>query len=153
MTTTRRPIYKHVRAFVYARDGQACALCGDTGNLHMDHITPHSQGGADSSDNLRPLCATCNLRRGVKATDDDPHTRPPVALSCESCNPDEPGEHLGFCFTCGSVAYVAESQIDRCPDPLRCDCKYTHRARRILSEQGVTVEKPRWARKRRRSSR
>lgn len=150
MTGPRRTIYRHVRTFVYARDGHACIFCGHTTNLHMDHVTPHSQGGRDSSDNLRPLCGPCNLRRGVQSTDDDPHTRPPVALTCETCNPDEGGEHLGYCYQCQALSYVAESQIDRCPDPRRCDCLYTPRARRILAEQGITLERPKWERKRRR---
>ncbi len=29
-----------------------------------DHILPHSRGGADSLDNLRIICRTCNIRKG-----------------------------------------------------------------------------------------
>ncbi|KDE12428.1 HNH endonuclease [Rhodococcus aetherivorans] len=121
---TRRAIPKHVRAYVYARDGQRCAFCGSSENLHLDHIVPWSQGGGDDSSNLRPLCAPCNLSRGVKATGDDHTTRLPVALHCAECAPHKARETFGWCFTCGGPGEVAESQIDKCPDPETCGCMY-----------------------------
>lgn len=50
-------------AFLVKRDGEKCQLCGDTQNLQIDHVLPVVNGGDNSTDNLRLLCATCNKRR------------------------------------------------------------------------------------------
>lgn len=34
-----------------------------------DHIDPLSRGGPSTVANLRPLCRTCNLKRGAKGVD------------------------------------------------------------------------------------
>lgn len=46
------------------RDGYACAECGKSKSLHVDHVRPLSRGGTDDLDNLRFLCASCNSRKG-----------------------------------------------------------------------------------------
>lgn len=73
---TRPAIPAMVRAAVIARDGWVCVLCHrrlvrrsqssrTRGRvLHLDHIVPVSHGGMDTVDNLRVLCATCNVTRG-----------------------------------------------------------------------------------------
>ena len=60
-----RYIPKHVREAVIARDGARCQGCGATQELHLDHIVPHAHGGPSTIDNLRVVCASSNLRRGV----------------------------------------------------------------------------------------
>jgi 5-methylcytosine-specific restriction endonuclease McrA len=60
-----RYIPRHVREQVFGRDGGRCVGCGVTTNLHLDHITPHSHGGASTIDNLRLVCAASNLARGA----------------------------------------------------------------------------------------
>ena len=45
----------------------------------MDHVIPLSEGGDDSSSNLRPLCGRCTMSRGGMSTPDDAATRYPVA--------------------------------------------------------------------------
>ena len=52
-----------LRRRIYERDGYACLLCGSTDRLSLDHITPYSRGGADSEENLRVLCLSCNCRK------------------------------------------------------------------------------------------
>jgi 5-methylcytosine-specific restriction endonuclease McrA len=51
---------------VVRRDGQMCQLCGcnvKDDKLHLDHIIPISRGGTSSTENLRVLCADCNLKK------------------------------------------------------------------------------------------
>lgn len=60
-----------LRYKVLRRDSFRCVKCGDSPavtlscRLHIDHIVPFSLGGLTVYDNLRTLCASCNLGRGV----------------------------------------------------------------------------------------
>ncbi|MFQ5674026.1 MAG: HNH endonuclease [Nitrospinales bacterium] len=70
-----RGISPQLRNEILERNGFTCQLCGngpgdpDPFNpnrkvrLHVDHIVPKSQGGADDKDNLRVLCSACNQGR------------------------------------------------------------------------------------------
>lgn len=60
----RQPIPGSVRAAVMERDEYTCVQCSSNDDLTLDHIVPWSHGGADSVDNLRVLCRSCNSRRG-----------------------------------------------------------------------------------------
>ena len=42
------------------RFNYACAYCGSTSNLSMDHVVPVSKGGQNTVDNLIPACISCN---------------------------------------------------------------------------------------------
>jgi len=59
-----------LRFKVLQRDRFKCVLCGDHPALnaqcvlHVDHVIPWSKGGKTRKDNLRTLCATCNIGRG-----------------------------------------------------------------------------------------
>ena len=49
---------------LHARGAHRCVYCGATeGPMHLDHVTPRSQGGSDTADNLVVSCASCNSRR------------------------------------------------------------------------------------------
>jgi hypothetical protein len=73
----RPPIPDRVRRAVIDRDGDKCCFCGRrclTGGrakrypkhrLTLDHIIPYSKGGADTVENLRVACLSCNIRRGI----------------------------------------------------------------------------------------
>lgn len=57
---------------IKARDGHACVYCGATAessgsHLHLDHLTPKADGGADTADNLVLACRSCNSRRQDKS--------------------------------------------------------------------------------------
>jgi len=53
-----------------ARYGGMCLACGSvTEQLTKDHVIPIMQGGQDCIDNLQPLCASCNSRKGGKRID------------------------------------------------------------------------------------
>lgn len=62
-TPYRRNIGLAQRRRILKRDGHKCVWCGETKNLHVDHITPYSAGGSNEDDNLRVLCRACNLSR------------------------------------------------------------------------------------------
>lgn len=73
------------RSAVYERDEWRCVYCGHEFApaapgmapedqaaavwLELDHKEPYSMGGADTVDNLRAACSTCNRRRGVTDAD------------------------------------------------------------------------------------
>jgi 5-methylcytosine-specific restriction endonuclease McrA len=51
---------------IIAIKSKPCYECGETKNIHIDHVFPISKGGNHSIGNLMPLCAKCNLSKGSK---------------------------------------------------------------------------------------
>lgn len=49
--------------------GPSCLCCGEIKPLTMDHIVPISCGGSHTSDNVQPLCLTCNSSKGIQTID------------------------------------------------------------------------------------
>ena len=43
---------------------RACAYCGGTDHLSLDHLVPRIAGGADSGDNVVWACRGCNSSKG-----------------------------------------------------------------------------------------
>lgn len=70
-----RAIPLGLRYAVLRRDRFRCVTCGrspatDAGCvLHVDHVQPYSKGGKTVIDNLRALCAACNLGKGSSLSD------------------------------------------------------------------------------------
>jgi hypothetical protein len=70
-----RDIPLGLRFKVLRRDFFKCVLCGDNPPinpecvLHVDHIVPWSKGGRTTIENLRTLCASCNVGRGNRYDD------------------------------------------------------------------------------------
>lgn len=66
----RERISVELREAVIKKHGMTCWLCGDAitdrGDLHLDHVIPHSKGGPATAGNLRPAHAFCNASRGNK---------------------------------------------------------------------------------------
>jgi 5-methylcytosine-specific restriction endonuclease McrA len=58
------------RRALFARDGHACAYCGSTGRLTLDHVVPRSRGGDSVWENVVTSCAPCNLRKGNRLLDE-----------------------------------------------------------------------------------
>ncbi|USO00433.1 MAG: HNH endonuclease [Phycisphaeraceae bacterium] len=55
------------RRNLFARDRNRCQYCGHffpTSELSIDHVTPRSQGGPDTWENLVCACVRCNARKG-----------------------------------------------------------------------------------------
>jgi 5-methylcytosine-specific restriction endonuclease McrA len=55
-----------------ARGEHRCLCCGRAApeiGLTPDHVLPLSRGGSNDIGNIQPLCLTCNLRKGTRATD------------------------------------------------------------------------------------
>lgn len=46
-----------------------CLKCGERKKLTVDHVLPVSLGGANTIDNLQPLCKSCNSSKGTKHID------------------------------------------------------------------------------------
>ena len=81
----RTEIPNHIRSAVWWRDRGQCDICGTTGGKwELDHITPWSAGGSDTTDNLRVLCVDCNQERSNRH---DPRERPmmPATWWCIQC--------------------------------------------------------------------
>lgn len=57
--TPNRTIPSDVKMYVWRRDGGRCVECGSTDDLVFEHITPISQGGGNTPDNLRLVCRDC----------------------------------------------------------------------------------------------
>lgn len=74
----RKKHRRHVKGWltlrfqIMQRDNYRCRLCGvaardgDHIRLEVDHITPRSEGGADTPENLWLLCFDCNRGKGTK---------------------------------------------------------------------------------------
>lgn len=55
------------RRNIFARDHNCCQYCGrsfSTSELSLDHVTPRSQGGGASWQNLVCCCVKCNSKKG-----------------------------------------------------------------------------------------
>jgi 5-methylcytosine-specific restriction endonuclease McrA len=60
------PIYDTLKSFKFQ-----CAYCGKLNltkeTTHQDHVVPLNVGGANSSENMLPVCSECNLSKGTKS--------------------------------------------------------------------------------------
>jgi 5-methylcytosine-specific restriction endonuclease McrA len=59
---------------VIEKYGNQCVCCGADGGedgmlLVIDHVIPLSKGGKDNMNNIQPLCAECNSRKGTSSAD------------------------------------------------------------------------------------
>ena len=67
----RRLVTASLRYDILKRDQFRCCICGrsaqqDGVTLHVDHIVPVSKGGKSTPENLRTLCASCNIGKSDK---------------------------------------------------------------------------------------
>lgn len=62
-----RQTVKFNRRNIFARDNNQCQYCGrkfPTSELSLDHVTPRSQNGGTSWENIVCACVECNVRKG-----------------------------------------------------------------------------------------
>ncbi len=62
-----RQTVKFNRRNIFARDHNQCQYCGRKfalSELSLDHVTPRSQGGQTTWDNIVCACVDCNVRKG-----------------------------------------------------------------------------------------
>jgi 5-methylcytosine-specific restriction endonuclease McrA len=62
-----RQTVKFNRRNIFARDGNQCQYCGKKfvlSELSLDHVTPRSQGGQTTWENIVCACVDCNVRKG-----------------------------------------------------------------------------------------
>jgi 5-methylcytosine-specific restriction endonuclease McrA len=50
----------------FALFGNACAYCGNGGQMTIDHVTPLSSNGLDEFANIVPACKRCNSSKNCK---------------------------------------------------------------------------------------
>lgn len=66
----RGKLSKKLRYEILERDNYRCVICGRSAEdgvvLHVDHIIPVSKGGKTVAENLRTLCADCNIGKSDK---------------------------------------------------------------------------------------
>jgi 5-methylcytosine-specific restriction endonuclease McrA len=59
--------WRKTRAFVLARDGYRCAICGLCGANVAHHIIERTDGGSDDPSNLQAVHAGCHSRAHATA--------------------------------------------------------------------------------------
>jgi hypothetical protein len=70
--------YRYFRRRLWDHHGRLCGICGeplDLEEMHADHVTPLSDGGADEWFNLRPAHRKCNISRGNESSRREFHLR------------------------------------------------------------------------------
>ena len=86
-TRTASSGWEYSRKVTIERDDFTCQSCGAVGGpqgdvqLHVDHITPQSDGGSDDPDNLRTLCHDCHMGKHDSSGPDTKATNDKIARS------------------------------------------------------------------------
>lgn len=62
----RRKISRRILRVLMARSRGRCQRCGGPGPLEVHHLTPVSEGGSDSLDNLELACSRCHGQEHAK---------------------------------------------------------------------------------------
>lgn len=68
-----------LRRSVIERAANRCEYCqlsqeGQEATFHIDHISPRSEAGKTTLDNLALSCVSCSLRKGAQTLASDPET-------------------------------------------------------------------------------
>ena len=71
--TADRKLNKTTKEMLFRKYNYQCNYCGDTEDLHIDHIFPFSKYRDNSFMNLQILCRDCNLSKGANEPDPKRH--------------------------------------------------------------------------------
>ena len=135
----RADIPWHVRAGVYYRDDARCQICKTIRPRpwHLDHIIPWSNGGPDTTENLRLLCEPCNLRRS-NFNLRDTFAKRPVTWWCHRCYLPEHGWRY-------SASVTSMHEVERLADRgVSCFKRHRCRVEAIYAKQVEQGEVPTW---------
>ena len=106
------------RLTVFKRDQWECRGCGfvaegRTGEgLHAHHVTPISEGGSHSLDNLMTLCEDCHVE--VHSSSQGPNLTPVEKYPCVECGDDYVEGHAykgSFCTERCWLSYKADKAL------------------------------------------
>ena len=64
VSASRKTLSSKVRSQIL--EGASCGVCGSGYDLVIDHIVPIARGGSCDSENLQPLCSSCNYEKGTR---------------------------------------------------------------------------------------
>ena len=79
--------WEYSRKVTIERDDFTCQNCGSVGGpegnaeLHVDHITPQSEGGSDDPENLQTLCRDCHMTKHGSSGEEKKATEGEIAQS------------------------------------------------------------------------
>lgn len=65
--------WQKIRKRVLRRDPM-CQMCEEEPSEEVDHITPLSEGGTDSMENLQGLCTSCHSKKTYRENEQDQQT-------------------------------------------------------------------------------
>lgn len=67
---SKRPeVSKKKRDATFNAFGNQCLRCKSYDDICIDHVIPLSKGGENTTDNMQPLCRSCNSLKGVGSND------------------------------------------------------------------------------------
>ncbi|MBI2314318.1 MAG: HNH endonuclease [Betaproteobacteria bacterium] len=64
LETAGRTVSKGLKRKILRLYDNKCFACGETKNLHIDHVLPRASGGTAAFRNLQPLCERCGQKKG-----------------------------------------------------------------------------------------
>jgi len=126
------------RAFVHSRANNRCEYCQTAqeisgAQMHIEHITPISEGGSSEEDNLCLSCAWCNSYKWAKLETVDPQTNKLTPLF----NPRTQIWQEHFQWQANGIEIVGITATGRATiDALKMNNKYIVPARRHWVEAG-----------------
>ncbi len=80
--SNRPPVSKAKRNRVFDLFGNQCLSCNSYDDVCIDHVIPLSKGGNNTTDNMQPLCRSCNSLKGVSGRDFRPKQSALTAGAC-----------------------------------------------------------------------
>lgn len=131
----RRFLLKRLREDIRRRDGGRCRYCGTLGSC-LDHVFPHSKGGADTMENLVLACERCNTLVGARVFATFEAKRDWILAHRDLFDSDPQNALLAICTECfhGFRPRVGEASVFLCEGCMQL--QDDERKNRRLREEG-----------------